>query len=80
MINSNSLQKLKSFILTFDPNFSKKRGNTNIYRNYFFVKTVHDWNQLDNSTVSVTSVQAFSKETGQKENQLFIKLCSEISD
>jgi hypothetical protein len=37
--------------------FSTKRGNTNIYRNYFFVRTVHDWNQLDNSTVSVTSVE-----------------------
>ena len=31
--------------------FSTKRGNTNIYRNSFFVRTVHDWNQLDNSTV-----------------------------
>jgi len=39
--------------------FSTKRGNTNIYRNSFFVRTVHDWNQLDNSTVSVTSVEAF---------------------
>jgi hypothetical protein len=26
------------------------------------VRTVHDWNQLDNSTVSVTSVEAFSLE------------------
>lgn len=33
--------------------FSTKRGNTNIYRNSFFVRTVHDWNQLDNSTVIV---------------------------
>ena len=39
--------------------FSTKRCNTNIYRNSFFVRTVHDWNQLDNSTVSVTSVEAF---------------------
>ena len=39
--------------------FSTKCGNTNIYRNSFFVRTVHDWNQLDNSTVSVTSAEAF---------------------
>ena len=32
---------------------------TFIYRNSFFVRTVHNWNQLDNSTVSVTSVEAF---------------------
>ena len=38
--------------------FSTKRGNANIYRNSFVVRTVHDWNQLDNSTVSVTSVEA----------------------
>jgi hypothetical protein len=31
--------------------FSTKRGNTKIYRKSFFVRTVHDWNQLDNSTV-----------------------------
>jgi hypothetical protein len=39
--------------------FSTKRCNTNIYRNSFFVRTIHDWNQVDNSTVSVTSVEAF---------------------
>ena len=37
----------------------RRPRNTNIYRNSFFVRTVHDWNQLDNSTVSVTSVEAF---------------------
>jgi hypothetical protein len=39
--------------------FSTKRCNSNIYRNSFFVRTVHNWNQLDNATVSVTSVESF---------------------
>jgi hypothetical protein len=31
-------------IVNFPLICSTKRGNTNIYRNSFFVKTVHDWN------------------------------------
>ena len=53
--------------------FSTKRGNTNIYRNYFFVRTVHDWNQLDNSTVSVTSVEQRPLESASRATNLHLQ-------
>ena len=37
--------------------FNNKRCNTNIYKNYFIVRTVHEWNQLEDSIVSATSIR-----------------------
>lgn len=39
--------------------YKTTRCNTDIYKHSFFIKTVTDWNQLEDASVSTTTVEAF---------------------
>ena len=41
--------------------FKVPRANNDIYKNSFFVRTVIDWNNLNNTTVTAPSVEAFKE-------------------
>ena len=54
VIDTRSAKNSKPFVVE-----QRADGNTVQYRNSFFIKTVIDWNHLEEETVSTSTVEGF---------------------
>jgi len=57
--NSESSNIVEKFCINHSNCFTTKNPKTQQYKNYFFVKTIHDWNALDNIAVCANTVESF---------------------
>ena len=57
--NSESSNIVEKFCINHSSCFKTKNPKTQQYKNSFFVKTIHDWNALDNIAICANTVKSF---------------------
>jgi hypothetical protein len=50
---------VENSVINNSKGLANQRGNTEPFKSSFFIKTVLDWNYLDDSTVSQSSLESF---------------------